>query len=1544
MDSRLSFLATEQFRKKLIASNLTPYYVKGSSTPMVNPEQMGVKETNWIDVPIIDQPDLIDGNKNEKSKLYVVNKYGPDGGFKNSVTVPLIINNSNQGEFPYLNGQTNKLVESAQEQKDLIILNQFGPQDGWSDASSELDTVIRQLNDRAEYYTFRASSYSPSSILLNDNPSGSLGSLSQDSSLAKIAATRLRSLFEESIAIETYQETVGRRNSLDAINDPFRALGIISGKIPLIEPDWNLTVPNTLIGKVGDFISRVSGVYSPYSYIPGDYFNLVQPKSLTNQILNSIGGFFGFPNILPSKKSSSDLFLQYTGAGTKKTLFNLLYYNQFSPDYRANFLSNLNFNAPSGNYYIGKRTQEPLDIVSPSGEIPVNEFGVEVETNVYGPSLLGQLYEGDKAFKFGLNITPTTEGGGIQGGFTWVSPKYKDNAGFKVGVGGQQKGQDDVFQSIAASYDRGQSTSYEFKSGSILDDTQRIINSQPKNGKRLQHVGNALDQVSKVFNDGYREITKGSRVIRYTNQNGIFKGEEYGRVFAKDIPYYTNQKLVKSDGNIRQNPYSVLDKTYNLNIYPTSGPDSTTIVGGQVKKFMLSIENLAWRTSRRPGLRYTDLAESEKGPNGGRIMWFPPYDVTFNENNSVTWDGTAFLGRPEKIYTYQSSERTGQLSFKIVVDHPSVMNLLVNKVLATQSSKVVADQIIDSFFAGLTKFDIYELAKRYNNFSQTELKQIQDTINNSSNKEKIKDIVNQNLPKGGNGSGGPSTSNSSVGIQNYTPQLTPYKSKEFYFDYKDDGGTNYLESVNDYLNNTLIVPEQKAQIENSKTSLSAFTNSINELLDSNPNVVVEIRLKSGNSFNEGKPGTIQDGRNNCIEDTIKTYVKQKNRVSFKKSTTDDSVAIQPLNYTCNTSTTNNYDVGPVACRRVIIEDIVETPLPNTRNPNGGVELNGDDAVDSILRNTLNQLGNNLNKTGTNTESAISKKIIRKLLSEADYFQFVKETNPVIFDSLTEKLKFFHPGFHSMTPEGLNERLTFLLQCTRPGDTIPTKQSDNTLIDKDARNTSFGAPPVCILRVGDFYNSKIIVDSCNFTYDDGKFDLNPEGIGVQPMIVSVSMGFKFIGGQSLKGPVEELQNALSFNFFANTEMYDERATSLLDISGYNKEFIDETSADGDTTKNTNTNYKNEGGTLIGQIVGGKLDNDGTRGSVDYKPLFGEFIKGFENYYGAVLDKLGQVNSNYNYAVLKLYTKDRLYSDGEINEFGIDVSKSVKIFGKSDYQEKINTMFTNLFEQINDEDLTIQIQMNKQNFKKVEKQQFNKNLKDVVTKAKDSFNNKLNTITNELSNSEINLTRNIDRANYIIESNDGLITTEGNPKVYTLLSATTISDLETNYETIGDKIKQLDTDLENKKIITDDYNNRGGFTLFDDEFKVNADMLFYMSMGNRFTDDYDALLKDVTGTFTTTDWTNFISKEMNNYKIMADSVKTKSTKLFDSFKSEKSFKSTYLPPNYNELVNKTRITSIEIDTSPSTDEKTRLKNLYLGQNSNDNKNTFNGKIKF
>jgi len=71
----------------------------------------------------------------------------------------------------------------------------------------------------------------------------------------------------------------------------------------------------------------------------------------------------------------------------------------------------------------------------------------------------------------------------------------------------------------------------------------------------------------------------------------------------------------------------------------------------------------------------------------------------------------------------------------------------------------------------------------------------------------------------------------------------------------------------------------------------------------------------------------------------------------------------------------------------------------------------------------------------------------------------------------------------MTPEGLNTRLTFLQQCMRPGDTIPTIKEVNgtpTLQYNNAVNTAFGAPPVLVLRVGDFYNTKIIPDSVNLS--------------------------------------------------------------------------------------------------------------------------------------------------------------------------------------------------------------------------------------------------------------------------------------------------------------------------------------------------------------------------------------------------------------------------------------------------------------------------------
>ena len=86
----------------------------------------------------------------------------------------------------------------------------------------------------------------------------------------------------------------------------------------------------------------------------------------------------------------------------------------------------------------------------------------------------------------------------------------------------------------------------------------------------------------------------------------------------------------------------------------------------------------------------------------------------------------------------------------------------------------------------------------------------------------------------------------------------------------------------------------------------------------------------------------------------------------------------------------------------------------------------------------------------------------------------------------------------------------------------------------------------ILRIGDFIHTKIIAKSLSINYTNGsniQWDLNPEGIGVQPMMAEVSMSIEIIGGQSLQGPINRLQNAMSYNFYANTEMYDPRSDTI-----------------------------------------------------------------------------------------------------------------------------------------------------------------------------------------------------------------------------------------------------------------------------------------------------------------------------------------------------------------------------------------------------------------
>ena len=209
---------------------------------------------------------------------------------------------------------------------------------------------------------------------------------------------------------------------------------------------------------------------------------------------------------------------------------------------------------------------------------------------------------------------------------------------------------------------------------------------------------------------------------------------------------------------------------------------------------------------------------------------------------------------------------------------------------------------------------------------------------------------------------------------------------------------------------------------------------------------------------------------------------------------------------------------------------------STSGDTGGVNIT-DNQGDLTDDDTTKDTSDSNQEEGQPTTVA---KPVRRYETEADYFESIKDNDPMVYNKITEKLKYFNPAFHSISPEGFNARLTFIQQCTRQGHTI--ENSDKNGFAQTAGNLAFGRMPVCVLTLGDFINTRVLINSVSISYsDDGmQWDLNKTGVGVQPMFAKVSLQMHILGGQSLQGPISRLQNAVSFNYYANTGVYDDRA--------------------------------------------------------------------------------------------------------------------------------------------------------------------------------------------------------------------------------------------------------------------------------------------------------------------------------------------------------------------------------------------------------------------
>lgn len=911
-----------------------------------------------------------------------------------------------------------------------------------------------------------------------------------DTRLGQISPQFLAMAIGNNIAFNLQEETIGRINT--------NPLSLVMGG-SLIVPNNKITVKKGFLGKTTDIIERMTGAKLPVSQLPreADIF------SYDNK------GYIEVGNI-----ERANTILENTGKGTVNYLF-----GNVKASINPSFLGNRQGYAPGFNdgddeisnaklYFLDDGNGKVKNILSQSEE---NSPVVQSSYNLEGMISNNGFNEGPEEIFGGGILTKD----GARSKFIWS---------------------DDENNKLARESD-GLLNGNNFKEKkSILFKTQELFNSGKMrtlvNGKGLKsNHKNFNDEITTIGTSGF--MSKGSAVLVNGGRDigtGSTPDNTFARAWSPVDSYNTYGDLQKHSGLSQKGRInetidvesSVLKNPGVVQIGPYSDDNN-------IKQFMFSLENLAWSES------LTKLIPCEEGPGDaltgrkGRIMWFPPYDITINESVSASYDRTNFIGRGEPIYTYNNTERSGTLAWKIVVDHPNYINFFKDK---------TTNEDYASFFAGA--LDIEEIRNR---------------VLSPEEKEKFKIAKNTNQQ-----------------IQGVPPPTTP--SFEFNVYYPNDDSQVPLSGYEDGLTNDntiidyslypsgIIYIDGTTKIEEvygeKTTNGEGIVGTKNKSYIDNTNFGLngaqsKIRVQDSP---KGDPEEVDGWYEMNFEDVdFDTYFKEggceycKIEVIGYASPQGDATKNKKLaksradnfkNYLYNSGflrddesripkdkrvSTSSEAISSSGCKQNSSQDTIECKKDR--------KITVKVSYDSSLEKEFNPTPTKRDVNEPNPDFTIPAS---RFYTECDYFKSIQNTDNFVYEQFKDKIKNFHPAFHAITPEGFNSRLTFLQQCMRQGPTNSNQSPDNL---------AFGRAPVCILRLGDFYHTKIIIESLTIDYEPIVWDLNPEGVGVQPMIANVNISFAFIGGSSMKGPINRLQNAISFNYFANTELYDPRSERIVD---------------------------------------------------------------------------------------------------------------------------------------------------------------------------------------------------------------------------------------------------------------------------------------------------------------------------------------------------------------------------------------------------------------
>lgn len=624
-------------------------------------------------------------------------------------------------------------------------------------------------------------------------------------------------------------------------------------------------------------------------------------------------------------------------------------------------------------------------------------------------------------------------------------------------------------------------------------DLQKTINKDHSVKRGLIYFTSKLAKENKVIAQNEKEL--------YTDNVAkpnvvYYKGNGECRTFTIYDQYDNYSRVIKFDGNNEKN--SVLRDRVLPRIAPT-----TSDLPEDKYNYFFTMENLA--------LKESGLEECEKGPNGGRWMWFPPYDVKLSDNNSVSWSDMNFLGRPEPIFSYQNTMRTLSLSFRLLID--TVKNI--------QDVKPAIDNYYKYLYECNADISIYKTKTiKKENIIPTEI------VTTSSTIDKKPSIINKSKYYFKNEG---FVLNITTPVYSTGGELASASKKNNNFLAEFNLSVNSLKEL--MLNKDVIeinlqfkgvatalitqeLSTEKAKEYNRALGMKRADNLMRNIIAKYDTIRGDApKIEITNFKDNGKPlAASSEVGGQVVGVLIKDDSVGPNEVRSYSQIINGKKINLFLTTTGADNSEPNPDNDPLA-KKVNDDNRIKQRYAIIESIDYKIQTIKEDRRIETKKETVEE------KVPLNRGTETPEPCDDNLKLE---FQYLDKKNK--FPTGFEKLNTFSPVFNSQTPFDFTKRYTFLHQLTRP-----SKLNNLTTID----NTVFGRMPVFVIRYGDFIYSKAIARSINFDITDSTWDLNPEGMGAIPLYCNVTMDLTLLGGQSLAGPIDRIQTANDSNFIANS---------------------------------------------------------------------------------------------------------------------------------------------------------------------------------------------------------------------------------------------------------------------------------------------------------------------------------------------------------------------------------------------------------------------------